>query len=70
MAEPKERKPARDPKYMWKNRQAPRPGSAAWIYLTRDRALPESILHLAIEQGLLREGMKGTAWFAHSNNAG
>ena len=70
VAEPKERKPARDPNYMWKNRQAPQPGSAAWTYLTRDRALPERILHLANQQGLLREGMKGTAWFAHHNNAG
>jgi len=70
IAEPKERKPARDPNYMWKNRQAPQPGSAAWTYLTRDRALPERILHLANQQGLLREGMKGTAWFAHHSNAG
>lgn len=70
IAEPKERKPARDPRYMWNNRHAPRRGSAAWTYLTGTRALPEWILDMAVEQGLLREGMKGTTWFAHSDNAG
>ena len=49
----------------WAGRSPPRPGSAAWTYLTECRRLPPSVLALATDWGLLREGVQGTAWFLH-----
>ena len=40
-------------------------GSVVWAYLSRDRALPESILQTAIVADAIREGPHGSAWFAH-----
>ncbi|AOX21615.1 DUF3991 and TOPRIM domain-containing protein [Kozakia baliensis] len=60
----------RDPSWMWSHRAAPQPGSEAWRYLTETRKLTPEILDLANRQNLLREGPKGTAWFAHHDDGG
>ncbi len=43
-------------------------GSAAWSYLTLQRAIPESVVLGAIAAGKLKEGPKGTVWAAHMNS--
>jgi Protein of unknown function (DUF3991)/Toprim-like len=40
-------------------------GSPVWTYLSRDRALPDAVLHAAIVADAIREGPYGSAWFAH-----
>jgi Protein of unknown function (DUF3991)/Toprim-like len=40
-------------------------GSPVWIYLSRDRALPDTLLRAAIVADAIREGPLGSAWFAH-----
>ena len=45
-------------------------GSAVWRYLTESRGLPGRILHLAARHDLIREGPKGSAWFAHRDQEG
>jgi hypothetical protein len=45
-------------------------GSPAWLYVTRQRGLPESILVAARMAGAIREGPHGSAWFAHRDGAG
>ena len=45
-------------------------GSAVWRYLTETRGLPGRILHLATRHDLIREGPKGSAWFAHRDQEG
>ena len=45
-------------------------GSAVWRYLTETRGLPGRILHLATWHDLIREGPKGSAWFAHRDQEG
>jgi hypothetical protein len=40
-------------------------GSPVWTYLSRDRALPDPVLHAAIVADAIREGPYGSAWFAH-----
>lgn len=49
----------------WAGRSPPKPGSAAWKYLTESRRLPPSVVMFATQCGLLREGVTGTAWFLH-----
>ena len=57
--------PLRDAGQLWRSRKSPQPGSAAWRYLTETRALPASLVTRAVRLSLLREGVQGTAWFAH-----
>jgi len=45
-------------------------GSPAWLYLTGQRGLPERILAAAHAADAIREGPRGSAWFAHRNGAG
>jgi hypothetical protein len=45
-------------------------GSRAWRYLTRERCLPPRILAVASAIDVLREGPKGSAWFAYRDEAG
>jgi Toprim-like/Protein of unknown function (DUF3991) len=45
-------------------------GSPAWRYLTEQRGLPESVLLAARAADAVREGPRGSAWFAHRDNAG
>ncbi|MDF2119220.1 DUF3991 and toprim domain-containing protein [Roseiarcaceae bacterium H3SJ34-1] len=49
----------------WARRSAPRPGSPAWRYLTIARCVPDSVVAMAVEQGVLREGPHGSMWAAH-----
>jgi hypothetical protein len=57
---------AADPRSVWPRRPPPRPGSAAWRYLTEERGLPASLLEVVVRRDLVREGVRGTAWFLHS----
>lgn len=59
------REDAVDPRSVWLRRPPPRPGSTAWRYLTEQRGLPPLLLEVAVRRGLLREGVRGTAWFLH-----
>ena len=45
-------------------------GSPAWRYLTEQRGLPERILVAARAADAVREGPRGSAWFAHRDGAG
>jgi hypothetical protein len=45
-------------------------GSPAWRYLTEQRGLPASVLLAARAADAVREGPRGSAWFAHRDNAG
>ena len=45
-------------------------GSRAWLYLTVQRGLPEPILVAARMADAIREGPRGSAWFAHRDGAG
>jgi len=45
-------------------------GSPAWRYLAAQRGLPESVLLIARAADAVREGPRGSAWFAHRDNAG
>jgi hypothetical protein len=50
----------------WRYRFKPRPGSPAWRYLTRERALPDDIVMRVVARGQMREGPHGSVWAAHS----
>ncbi|NHN93547.1 DUF3991 and TOPRIM domain-containing protein [Acetobacter sicerae] len=67
---PREDRPRHDPSFMWNRHAVVTRGSAAWTYLTLTRALPEGLLAHVARQGVLREGVNGTAWFAHHDNDG
>jgi hypothetical protein len=45
-------------------------GSAVWRYLAGTRHLPEGVLLAASRADALREGARGSAWFAHRDQAG
>jgi hypothetical protein len=42
-----------------------RPGSPAWRYLADERCIPPEILAAAARLDAVREGHRGSAWFAH-----
>lgn len=54
----------------WSERALPRPGSAAWSYLTLTRAIPEAVVSAAVAAGRLREGPKGSIWAGHFDASG
>ncbi|GBQ34102.1 DUF3991 domain-containing protein [Gluconacetobacter azotocaptans] len=54
----------------WRTTRQVRPGSRAWNYLANERCLPEAVIRCAAAQGILREGPRGAAWFAHHDSAG
>jgi hypothetical protein len=54
----------------WEQRQPLSCGSAAWRYLTECRGLPETVLVAACAADAVREGPRGSAWFAHRDGAG
>lgn len=54
-----------DPSVRWRSASVPQPGSAAWQYLTEVRSIPRSGLARAVQAGVLREGIQGTAWAMH-----
>jgi hypothetical protein len=45
-------------------------GSPAWLYLAGQRGLPDSVLMAARTANAVREGPRGSAWFAHRDGAG
>jgi hypothetical protein len=45
-------------------------GSPAWTYLTGQRKLPQRILAAARVADAIREGPRGSAWFAHRDGTG
>jgi hypothetical protein len=49
----------------WSRRPLLRRGSAAWRYLTDQRALTAAVIEHAAGQDAIREGHYGSAWFAH-----
>ena len=54
----------------WERRRPLSCGSPAWRYLTEQRRLPETILLSARAADAVREGPRGSAWFAHRDSAG
>jgi len=54
----------------WDGRRPLSRGSPAWLYLTGQRGLPENILAAARVADAIREGPRGSAWFAHRDEAG
>ena len=54
----------------WERRRPLSRGSPAWRYLTEQRGLPETILVAARAADAVREGPRGSAWFAHRDGAG
>jgi hypothetical protein len=54
----------------WERRQPLSYGSPVWLYLTAQRHLPEQILVAARMADAIREGPRGSAWFAHRDEAG
>jgi hypothetical protein len=54
----------------WSRRQPLSRGSPVWLYLTTQRGLPEHILAAARAADAIREGPRGSAWFAHRDGAG
>jgi len=56
---------ARSPQERWTPRPRLRPGSPGWTYLAAERGLPAGVLSLAAAQDAVREGYRGSVWFAH-----
>src|SRR5271165_2243851 len=54
----------------WAKRRPLSRGSPTWLYLTTRRGLPEYILAAAGAADAIREGPRGSAWFAHRDGAG
>jgi hypothetical protein len=54
----------------WARRPPLSPGSPAWRYLTERRGLTETILVAACAADAIREGPRGSAWFAHRDGVG
>jgi len=54
----------------WSRCQPLSEGSPTWLYLTGQRGLPERILVAARVADAIREGPRGSAWFAHRDGAG
>ena len=54
----------------WERRRPLSRGSPAWRYLTEQRGLSETILVSARAADAVREGPRGSAWFAHQDAAG
>jgi hypothetical protein len=54
----------------WEKCQPLSLGSPAWLYLAGQRGLPDSVLMAARAADVIREGPRGSAWFAHRGTAG
>ena len=67
---PASRPAALPPELQWTTHSQVAEGSAAWTYLTRERALTPAIVAAATQADVLREGPYGSAWFAHRDGDG
>jgi hypothetical protein len=54
----------------WERRPPLSNGSLAWLYLSGVRGLPDPILTAARVADAVREGPRGSAWFAHRDATG
>jgi len=63
--EPQDRRDVRSLDERWARRPRLRQGSLAWGYLADQRCLPADILEAAADSDAVREGYRGSAWFAH-----
>jgi hypothetical protein len=54
----------------WEKRRPLSRGSPAWLYLAGQRGLPDSVLVAARAADAVRDGPRGSAWFAHRDGAG
>jgi hypothetical protein len=54
----------------WEKCQPLSRSSPAWLYLAGQRGLPDSVLMAARAADAVREGPRGSAWFAHRDDAG
>jgi hypothetical protein len=54
----------------WEWRRKLSHGSPTWSYLAQRRALPATVLVAARAANAVREGPRGSAWFAHRDDAG
>ena len=63
-------KPAIPVALRWEARHRLSQGSATWGYLTGERCLPAGVLVAADLFGVVREGPRGSAWFASTDHAG
>ena len=63
-------KPAVPVAQLWARRRRVSCGSATWGYLTGERVLPLAVLVAADLSDAVREGPRGSAWFAHRDHAG
>ena len=68
MQRQKTRGPQRPAAELWLQRPPVQPNSAVWRYLTEVRCLPAAVVAAATVQDALREGVRGTAWFAHRDH--
>jgi hypothetical protein len=66
----RERAPRIPAAQRWTKRRPLSRGSPAWLYLTAQRGLPERTLLAARAADAIREGPRGSAWFAHRDGAG
>jgi len=62
---PQDRRDLRSLDERWAWRPRLHQGSLAWSYLADQRCLPADILNAAAESDAVREGYRGSAWFAH-----
>ena len=56
------------PAARWAKRPRLQYGSAGWDYLATARRLPPPVLLEAVQQDAVREGFKGSVWFAHRHD--
>jgi hypothetical protein len=54
----------------WERRRRLTRGSPAWRYLAEQRGLPETVLLAARTADAIRQGPRGSAWFAYRDDAG
>lgn len=55
---------------LWRSRPPLTPGSPSWAYLAITRKIPAPVLEHARKLDMIREGPRGSAWFAHTDHAG
>ena len=54
----------------WEKRRPLSRGSPAWLYLAGQRGLPDWVLMAARAADAVRDGPRGSAWFAHRDGTG